>query len=212
MPFHELTLLKLSLHSHPTVRTLLTTFTLLATFLFSGCARFATSQGAQQYEELDPGLVREVRALGNRNWIVIADESFPLHTRRGVRTLLVDKEIPEVLSGVIEVIDSQQHVEPVFYRTRELGFMENDSAPGVDTYRDQITQVLQGREIRDFQYRYLSVVLEDDSKKFAVLVIKTKTALPYSSIFIELDSGYWDQRSEKKLRSKMEAQDAQTGS
>jgi hypothetical protein len=44
------------------------------------------------------------------------------------------------------------------------------------------------------------------------LVRKIKTALPYSSIFIELDSGFWDQRSEQKLRSKMEAQDPATSS
>lgn len=176
----------------------------------AGCGSAFTKKQGLQYEELDPGLVREVQALGNRNWIVIADESFPLHTRRGVRTLLVDKEIPEVLSGVIDVLESQQHVAPIFYRTRELGFIENDSAPGIEVYRDAITASLRGYDIRDFQYRYLSVVLEDDSKTFAVLVIKTKTALPYSSIFIELDSGYWDQRSELKLRSKMESQTAPT--
>ena len=194
------------------MRTPLSILLLTVTFLFSGCGKLGTQLGGQQYEELDPGLVREVRALGNRNWIVIADESFPLHTRRGVRTLLVDKEIPEVLSGVIDVLESQQHVTPVFYRTRELGLIENDAAPGIDTYRANINTALRGYEIRDFKYRYLSVVLEDDSKTFAVLVIKTKTALPYSSIFIELDSGFWDQSSEEKLRSKMEALETTTDS
>lgn len=148
--------------------------------------------------------MREVEALGNRNWIVIADESFPLHTRRGVRTLLVDKEAPAVLSGVIDVLESQQHVRPIFYRTRELGFVENDSAPGIDMYRESITSALRGYSIRELQYRSLAVVLEDESKTFAVLVIKTKTALPYSSIFIELDSGYWDSRQERDMRSAME--------
>ncbi|MFC0016566.1 RbsD/FucU domain-containing protein [Roseibacillus persicicus] len=156
-------------------------------------------------EDLDPGLVREIQALGNRNWIVIADQSFPLHTRRGVRTLIVDKEIPEVLGGVLDVLESQQHVSPIFYRTRELNFVENDAAPGIDSYRTAVDEALRGHHIRDFQYRYLSVVLEDDSKIFAVLVIKTKTALPYSSIFIELDSGFWDQKSEEQLRKKMES-------
>lgn len=193
------------------MRKILFLASLLTALFLSGCGVFGP-KGNQQYDELDPGLVREIRALGNRNWIVIADESFPLHTRRGVRTLLVDKEIPEVLSGVIDVLESQQHVSPVFYRTRELGFVENDAAPGIDVYRKAIMESLRGYEIRDFQYRYLSVVLEDDSKIFAVLVIKTKTALPYSSIFIELDSGFWDQRSEQKLRSKMEAQDPASGS
>lgn len=153
---------------------------------------------------LDPGLVREVQALGHRNWIVIADQSFPLHTRRGVRTLLVDKEAPAVLSGVIDVLENQQHVRPIFYRTRELGFVENNNAPGIDSYRQAIDTALRGYSIRELPYRSLAVVLEDESKTFAVLVIKSKTALPYSSIFLELDSGYWDSRQERDLRSVME--------
>ena len=189
------------------MRPFFSSITLTIGLFLSGCGGLG-DKGTVQYEELDPGLVREVRALGNRNWIVIADESFPLHTRRGVRTLLVDKEIPEVLGGVIDVLESQQHVTPVFYLTSELGFIENDAAPGIDTYRENITKALRGHVPRKFQYKYLSVILEDDAKTFAVLVIKTKTALPYSSVFIELDSGYWDQNSEQKLRLEMEAEDA----
>ncbi|MBK1834127.1 RbsD/FucU domain-containing protein [Roseibacillus ishigakijimensis] len=174
---------------------------LLVTFALTSCSLFNRPAPAP---ELDPGLVREIQALGNRNWIVIADESFPLHTRRGVRTLLVNKEIPEVLGGVLDVLDNQQHVTPVFYRSQELTFVENDNAPGIDAYRVALNGALRGHAMRDFPYRYLSAILEDDSKTFAVLVIKTQTALPYSSIFIELDSGYWDQRAEQGLRQKME--------
>ena len=155
----------------------------------SGCSGVLAGQNGQQYEELDAGLAREVQALRKRNWIVIADQSFPLHTRRGVRTLLVDKEIPEVLSGVIKVLESEKEVTPVFYRTRELAFVENDSAPGIDVYRYAITQDLKGYDVREYLYQYLSVELEDDSKTFGVLVIKTKTDLPYSAIFIELAEG-----------------------
>lgn len=167
----------------------------------SGCSFRKT---ASERPPLDEGLVNEVRALGNGNWIVIADQSFPLHTRRGVRTLLVNKEVPDVLSGVIDVLESQQHVSPIFYRARELAFVENDNAPGVDAYRVELNEAFRGNEIRELQYRSLSVVLEDAAKTFAVLVIKTRTALPYSAVFIELDSGYWDRRSEQQLRAKLE--------
>ena len=40
-----------------------------------------------------------------------------------------------------------------------------------------------------------------------VLVIKTKTSLPYSNIYIELDSGYWNSESETVLRKSLEAKD-----
>lgn len=167
----------------------------LSAFFLVSCGstrtRSATGTGVK-YKKLDSSLAREVQALGNRNWIVIADQAFPLHSRRGVRTLLVQEKIPEVLNGVIDVINSQPHVKPVFHRTRELAYIQNDSAPGIEPYRNSISQILQpflaAGEVRDFDYRELSVVLEDPSKTFAVLVLKTTTALPYSAIFIELEN------------------------
>jgi hypothetical protein len=35
-------------------------------------------------------------------------------------------------------------------------------------------------------------------------VIRTTTALPYSSVFLELKPGYWDVDSETRLREKIE--------
>ena len=39
---------------------------------------------------------------------------------------------------------------------------------------------------------------------FDVLVIRTTTALPYSSVFLELRPGYWDGESEQRLRTEMQ--------
>ena len=173
------------------MRLFLSFFLAFPVLLLVGCNSSGGGTGSQ-YKELDSGLRGEVQALGIRNWIVIADQSFPLHTRRGVRTLLVDQEIPEVLSGVVKVVEARTQITPVFYRNLELGYVENDSAPGIDQYRNSVNSILQkyvsAGEVRDFEARELSVVLEDDSKSFGVLVIKTKTALPYSAIYIELES------------------------
>jgi hypothetical protein len=51
--------------------------------------------------------------------------------------------------------------------------------------------------------RSLTLLTHSDAAKYAVLVLKTKSALPYSSVFIELDSGYWDRKSEDNLRRDM---------
>jgi hypothetical protein len=37
-----------------------------------------------------------------------------------------------------------------------------------------------------------------------VLVIRTISALPYSSVFLELQPGYWDSDSEQRLRQRIE--------
>jgi hypothetical protein len=37
-----------------------------------------------------------------------------------------------------------------------------------------------------------------------VLILKTNLRLPYTSVFIELDCGYWSPEAERRLRDKME--------
>jgi L-fucose mutarotase/ribose pyranase (RbsD/FucU family) len=146
----------------------------------------------------------ELRAMGYRNWIVLGDSAFPIHSRRGVRTLVIDGEIPEVLEGVLQSLENAQKVEPRIYAGRELRDVPNDKAPGMDAYRKQLEKALHGHPVREMDYRALSTILEDSSKSFAVLVLKTKTALPYSSVFLELDSAYWDGESESELRRKIQ--------
>jgi len=38
---------------------------------------------------------------------------------------------------------------------------------------------------------------------FQVLAIKTKMRLPYTSVFVELDCGYWNAQAEDRLRAAM---------
>ncbi len=145
----------------------------------------------------------ELRAMGYRNWIVVGDSAFPIHSRRGVRTLVIDGEIPEVLEGVLQSLENAQKVAPRIYTARELRHVPNDKAPGIEAHRKQLEKALHGHPVREMDYRALSMILEDSSKSFAILVLKTKTSLPYSSVFIELDSAYWDGESESELRKKM---------
>ena len=37
--------------------------------------------------------------------------------------------------------------------------------------------------------------------KYEVLVLKTATTLPYTSVFLELDCGYWNESAEARLRA-----------
>ena len=168
--------------------------------LLSGC--LTRTVGSKWQKRVDT----EVKALGYRNWIVIGDSAFPVHSRRGVRTLLVDDEIPQVLYGVLNSLEGVQNVTPRIYLSRELRHVPNDRAPGMDEYRRYLESALRGHPTREIEHRSLSLLLEDSSQTFAVLVLKTKTTLPYSSVFIELDSGYWDAESERALRKSMETE------
>ncbi len=146
---------------------------------------------------------REVNALGIQNWIIVAESSFPVVSRRGVRTLVVDAEIPQVVDYVVNELEKSETVKPSFSMARELPFVKNDRAPGIDEFRDLLRASLHGHEVREMEHRSLSLLAHSDSASYAVLVLKTKSALPYSNVFIELDSGYWDRESEDHLRRDM---------
>ena len=169
---------------------------------FSGCARSTQSEEPPVW---GLGVSREVQALGVSNWIIVAESSFPVISRRGVRTMVVDAEIPEVVDYIVNDLEQSSNVIATFNTAHELPFVSNDNAPGADEFRKLLQEALHGHPVREMDHRSLTLLAHSDAAKYAVLVLKTKTTLPYSNVFIELDSGYWDRASEDKLRADMTA-------
>lgn len=169
----------------------------LMALLWQGCASMGGGEpwkGAVQ---------RQVAELGFRNWIVIAEASFPAYSRTGVHHISANAEIPETLAYVLESIDQTQHVKPNVYLTRELRSMSNDVAPGIDELRAKTQSAMIGIESTSLDQESLMSLLADANRSFEVLIIRTTSALPYSSVFIELQPGYWDAESEQQLRDRM---------
>ncbi len=172
--------------------------TLGVTLSLSGCM-------AMRPENAWLGAVdHQVAQLGYRNWIVIAEASFPAHSRPGVRQITAPVEVPEALDYVLQALEKTENVRPQLYLTRELRSMENDFAPGIDSLRDRLKGALHGHEATELDQQSLLTLLEDAGRSFDVLVIRTNTALPYSSVFVELRPGYWDENSESRLRERIE--------
>jgi D-ribose pyranose/furanose isomerase RbsD len=142
--------------------------------------------------------------LGYRNWIVIAEASFPAHSRSGVRQVAAPVEVPEAVDYVLQALERTENVRPHVYLTRELRSVENDFAPGIDALRKKLRESLHGHEAAELDQQSLLTLLEDANRSFDVLVIRTQTALPYSSVFLELKPGYWDADSEMRLRERIE--------
>jgi hypothetical protein len=90
------------------------------------------------------------------------------------------------------------------YLPRELRAVENDFAPGIDELRKQLRASLHGHEATELEQQSLLTLMEDANRSFDVLVIRTQTSLPYSSVFLELRPGYWDADSESRLRERLE--------
>ena len=148
-------------------------------------------------------MANQVAQLGYRNWIVISEASFPAQNRVGIRQVTTTAEIPEALDYVLRTLEQTQHVRPQLYLTRELRALENNYTPGIDEHRRRVRAALHSYETTEIEQQSLLTLLEDANRSFDVLVVRTPTALPYSSVFIELQPGYWDAESETRLRERI---------
>jgi hypothetical protein len=117
--------------------------------------------------------------------------------------VISDAEVPEVVDYVLHALEETQHVRPRIYLTREMRSVENDFAPGIDTMRENIRASLHGHEPTELDQQSLITLLESANQSYDVLVIRTPTALPYTSVFLELQPGYWDAESEDRLRERI---------
>lgn len=174
---------------------------LFVAMFFSACAH-APEGGADS--KLAEQLAASVAPLGARNWIVIAESSFPVYAGAGVETIGVDAPSDVVFMEVLDILESEGRLQPRIWVSSELDAVTEDYAPGVRKYRRALGKLLPGR----FHYRLANHIInkqvEAAIRTYRVLVIKTSTSLPYSNICIELDSGYWNADSEAELRSRIE--------
>lgn len=167
-------------------------------FFEQGCAWYSNENRDWRRE-----VKKHISDLGFRNWIVIAESSFPSYSRPRARQVAADAEIPDVLAFVLQNISETQHVKPNVYLTRELRSMSNDAAPGIDELKRRTENLLWGVECTSLDQESLMTLVADADRSYDVLIIRTTSALPYSSIFMELQPGYWDAESEQELRSRM---------
>jgi D-ribose pyranose/furanose isomerase RbsD len=141
--------------------------------------------------------------LGHRNWIVVTDMAYPLQTQAGILTIATDEAYVDVLSHVCNVIDAQPHIKPLICQDRELQFVDADAADGIDSLRAQMTALL-GDRVQALPHETLIARLDEVSRMFRVVILKTTLTIPYTSTFFELDCRYWDQEREGKLREKLQ--------
>jgi L-fucose mutarotase/ribose pyranase (RbsD/FucU family) len=171
----------------------------LAAILVASCAGPAAPPEPVWKEPLR----QNIRTLGYRNWIVVADASFPAHSRRGVRVTFLDAETPEVVDAVLQILEETETLQPRVFVPREMRQIENQYAPGIEEFRPRLETALHGRIATELDQASLMTLLEDATRTLDVLVLKTNTALPYTSVFLELQHGYWDGEAEMILRGKL---------
>jgi D-ribose pyranose/furanose isomerase RbsD len=148
-------------------------------------------------------LADELPVLGHRNWIVIADSAYPAQSNPGIETLYTGARQLEVVQAVLEALDKTKHVKPVVYLDAEMPHVPEGHAAGVSGYRTELTQLLRGRRVTSLPHEELIAKLDAAAKVFRILVLKTDLTIPYTSVFVELDCGYWGPEAEQALREAM---------
>jgi hypothetical protein len=138
---------------------------------------------------------------GHRNWIVIADSAYPAQSQQGIETIASGEEQTAVLARVFQLLGECSHIKPTVYTDKELNFVAEADAPGVTAYRGQLEALLKGREALSFPHEEIIAKLDRVGETFRVLLIKTTLAIPYTSVFFELECGYWNSEAEKRLRA-----------
>ena len=147
----------------------------------------------------------ELPLLGHRNWIVIADAAYPLQTAPGVETICADADQLAVTKEVLAQLARTKHVQPVIFTDAEMKFVAEKNAPGIGAYRDALSKVLADKPVQVLPHEEIIGKLDEAGKTFKVLIIKTPLTVPYTSVFVRLECGYWNAAAEKELREAMAA-------
>ena len=142
--------------------------------------------------------------LGHRNWIVVVDSAYPLQNSAGIETVATGADQLAVLEYVLNAIRNSKHVRPLVHLDKELQFVQEKDAPGIEQYRKDLKLRLANIDTDSVLHEQLIARIKETSESFHVLVLKTTMTIPYTSVFLQLDCRYWTADQEKKLRQDMD--------
>lgn len=150
-------------------------------------------------------LEARMAGFGHRNWIVVADSAYPKQVAAGIETIPTGADHLSVLDTVMNLISGVEHVRPIVHLDTELQFLGENDAPGIEVFRDELAQQLNGLDVRSRLHEEIIYELDEAGKSFHVLLLKTNLTLPYTSVFLQLDCGYWGEEAEQTMRRSMES-------
>ncbi|MDR0540731.1 MAG: hypothetical protein LBH19_00805 [Dysgonamonadaceae bacterium] len=144
--------------------------------------------------------------LGHRNWILIVDKAFPAQTSSGMEVLNTQCDILETLNKTLSQLNVSDHVKPIIYLDKELNYLTPAQIPQIEDFRNKYKELFKSYPVQTLLHESVFSKLDEASKLFKIIVLKTDCLIPYSSVFIELDCKYWNEKGEQELRKSMEKQ------
>ncbi len=174
----------------------------LLAFFLTACEP-AEKEGKESAISWEEKLNQALPALGHRNWIVVVDSAYPSQVSPGIDLVVAGEDHFAVLEKVLKAVDGSKHVRPRIYLDKELAYVTEDLAPGIEGCRARLGTMLTGRAVTPVPHEDLIARLDQVAKTFRILMIKSSLTLPYTSVFMELDCGYWTPEAETKMRESM---------
>src|SRR2546430_6759516 len=113
--------------------------------MWQSCRLLGRGTGSPMTPKWEEILKDRLQLYGHRNWIVIADSAYPAQSSPGIETVVSDADHMEVVQAVLKAVAGSKHVRPIIYTDAELKYVSDSDAPGITTYREQLTRVLGNR-------------------------------------------------------------------
>lgn len=145
----------------------------------------------------------QLKLQGHRNWILVVDAAYPYQSNPAIKTIVTGAAHLDVVEEVLDAVANARHVFPEVYLDKELDYVPNDEARGINGYRRKLERLLKGKRVEKVLHEEMISRIDEDAETFHILVLKTNFTLPYTSVFINLNCGYWNTQQEEILRKLM---------
>jgi D-ribose pyranose/furanose isomerase RbsD len=186
-------------------KTALVLITLFTLFSCSKEVQIKNEVATSQSQNWKTDVENTIQLFGHRNWIVVADGAYPKQSNPAIKTITVDANQLEVVQFVNEVIKKSSHVQANIFLDKEMAFVPEKDAKGIDKYRTELNKILETKKVQTMLHEDIIKELDNSAKIFDVLIIKTNLTIPYTSVFFQLDCGYWNAEAENNLRTNLNA-------
>lgn len=172
-------------------------------FILISCKPNPSEQSLAKPIEWKTQLKSQLSEFGHRNWILIVDKAYPSLNSLGVITIDTQDDLLNVLDYSLKQIDSATHIKPILYTDKELNYITQNQVPNIIDYRKNLLKMIGTYQPKVMLHDSVFVRIDEASKLFKVLVLKTNEVIPYSSVFLQLECKYWSAEKEQQLRKAM---------
>jgi hypothetical protein len=174
-------------------------FYLLALLIAFSMSAYSQSINTNWKEALN----NQLQLYGHRNWVLVVDAAYPYQSNPAIKTVVTGTKHMDVVKEALNKVKTAPHVFPEIYLDTELDFVPDKEAPGIGNYRKQLQLLVKGEKVEKVLHEEMIARIDEAAETFHILVLKTNFTLPYTSVFINLNCGYWSTEQEKKLRELM---------